>query len=255
MAATLGLSPSELALLLAPPLVYTCVYIPFCKYALGGRPRLARLLLSLRLAHNLLLATFSLGMTLLAVAELAHRPSLTPHSLLCSAARPMPAMVRAWYWSKFAEWVDSALLLAQGKPLGSLHYNHHATTATVVASHFVGRSEAILARYDSRTSIFDVPLLLNAAVHTLMYTYYAAPKALRPLRKLITSAQIAQHVAVLFSIVYTSAVYFEGGAAACDISPAANGLSLGLYGLYLVQFLSFYAVTYLKGGSSKSKVA
>ena len=70
MAATLGLSPSELALLLAPPLVYTCVYIPFCKYALGGRPRLARLLLSLRLAHNLLLATFSLGMTLLAVAEL-----------------------------------------------------------------------------------------------------------------------------------------------------------------------------------------
>ena len=39
MAATLGLSPSELALLLAPPLAYTCVYIPFCKYALGGRPR------------------------------------------------------------------------------------------------------------------------------------------------------------------------------------------------------------------------
>lgn len=243
------LARDELALLIVPPIAYTCMYIPLCKYVLNKSKRATVFMDKLRHTHNILMAAFSLVMTVLAVAELAQRPSYTPHSFLCDAARPAPKMVSAWYWSKLAEWVDSALLLAQGKSLGSLHYNHHATTATVVASHFVGRSASPAHRYDSRTSIFDVPLFLNAAVHTLMYSYYAAPQALRPLRKLITSSQITQHMLVLLSIVYTSTIHYMGGA--CDISPTANGLSLCLYGMYLVQFLSFYAVTYLKGSPKK----
>ena len=62
-------------------------------------------------------------------------------------------------------------------------------------------------------------------------------------RGMITTAQITQHMVVLLSILYTSTVYYRGGA--CDISPAANGLSLCLYGMYLTQFLYFYAATYL----------
>lgn len=242
------LARDEWMMLLVPPVVYTCAFVPVCKYVLDHSKRATMIVHKMRHTHNVVMAVFSLYMTVLAVVELAQRP-LTPHGLLCEPARPAPKMVSAWYYSKLLEWVDSALLLAQSKPLGSLHYNHHATTATVVASHFVGRSTSPLNRFDSRTSIFDVPLLLNAAVHTLMYSYYAAPQTLRPLRKLITSSQIMQHMTVLVSILYTSGTLYAGGQ--CDISPAANALSLGLYGMYLTQFLFFYARTYLSKGAKK----
>jgi hypothetical protein len=173
-------------------------------------------------------------MAVAALWHLADRP-LTAFGQLCIPARPAPIMVWAWYLSKFYEWFDSSLLLAQGKTLSSLHYNHHASTATVVAAHFVGRT--------SRTAIFDVPLLLNAAVHALMYAYYYDPKSFKPIKRWLTRGQIAQHVIVLLSIVYTSSLAYRG--TPCDISLAANGLSLFLYTMYLVQFVVFYVRSYL----------
>ena len=110
------------------------------------------------------------------------------------------------------------------------------TTATVVACHMVGRS--------LRTSIFDIPLFLNATVHTLMYAYYLRPAAMRPIKKYLTQMQIVQHVTVLGAIVYTSATRALGGA--CDVSPLGNAMSLGLYGMYLVQFPSFYVLAYTR---------
>jgi hypothetical protein len=105
----------------------------------------------------------------------------------------------------------------------------------VVAAHFVGRP--------NRTAIFDVPLLLNAAVHALMYAYYYDPQRLRPIRRWLTRTQIAQHLIVLLSILYTSATVMTG--TPCDVSLAANGLSLGLYTMYLVQFIVFYVGAYV----------
>ena len=110
------------------------------------------------------------------------------------------------------------------------------TTATVVAAHIVGR--------DRRTSIFDFATVLNAAVHTLMYAYYWSPSRLRVLKRVLTRLQIAQHVAVLVSILYTSAVLASG--AECDVAPFANTLALAMYFMYLVQFVAFYVVTYDK---------
>ena len=238
----LGLTLTELALLFMPPPVYVFIFVPLCRSLLANKAA-AEFVLRLRFAHNVLMAAFSFVMTVLAVSHLAQR-SWTPHGQLCEEASPAPKLVYAWYASKFAEWIDSMLLLAQNKPLSSLHYNHHATTATVVASHFVGRAV--------RTSIFDWPLLLNAAVHTLMYAYYAAPSALRPIRKMITTAQICQHVTVLLAILYTSGSRLVGGADACaHVSDAANGLSLGLYLMYLGQFLTFYVRSYISGGGKK----
>lgn len=228
----------ELALVLAPPFVYTLAFIPLTKYLAKKHNRT---IIACRLGHNVLMAAFSCVMTVMAVIELSARP-LSLHGQLCAPAGKAPLMVAAWYLSKFWEWFDSALLVAQGKPLGSLHLNHHASTATVVASHFIGRGGGTL--FAARTSIFDWPLLLNGAVHSLMYSYYAAPKTLKPLRKLITSAQICQHVLVLLAILYTSITHHAVGGS-CDISPMANGISLILYLMYLVQFLSFYVSAYL----------
>ena len=235
----MSLTTTEHIMLWLPPFAYACVFVPLCR-SLLSRPGAAAFVLRFQRLHNWLMAGFSLIMTVLAVQQLAfYRPGFTPHDQLCATPRPAPLMVRAWYISKFAEWIDTTLLLAQGKPLSSLHWNHHATTATVVASHFAARPV--------RTSIFDWPLLLNAAVHTLMYSYYAAPKALRPLRKMITTSQIIQHVSVLCTILYTSGTRYRGGS--CDVSDGANGLSLLLYGMYLVQFLAFYVAAYVKGGA------
>ena len=232
----MSLKITEHILLWLPPFAYALVYVPLNR-AILSRPAASAFVLRFQKLHNWLMAGFSLVMTVLAVQHLAlYRPGFTPHDQLCATPRPAPLMVKAWYVSKFAEWIDSTLLIAQGKPLSSLHWNHHATTATVVGSHFVGRPV--------RTSIFDWPLLLNAGVHTLMYSYYAAPKALRPLRKLITTSQIIQHVTVLGTILYTSGTRLLGGS--CDVSDGANGLSLLLYGMYLVQFLAFYVSAYLK---------
>lgn len=232
--AMFGLSVAEHALLWLPGPAYAVAWVPLCR-SLVGSPSGAAAVLKFRTLHNAAMALFSLVMTVLAVRQLSFR-AFTPHGQLCqAAAEHAPIMVYAWYVSKFGEWIDSTMLLAQGKPLSALHWNHHATTATVVASHFVGRAR--------RRSIFDVPLLLNAAVHTLMYAYYAAPKRLRPLRQFITSAQIVQHCTVLVSILFTSGTRLMGGE--CDVSDAANALSFGLYAMYLTQFLIFYVKSYL----------
>jgi len=152
------LTSRDLALLWAPPLVYVLAYVPLCR-ALVRHKRIAAAVLSCRSAHNVLMAVYSAAALAGSIWELSARP-LTPYGLLCQPVTPAPLLVKTWYASKFVEWVDTALLLAAGKSLSALHYNHHLTTATVVASHFVGR--------DVRTSIFDVPLFLNALVHTLM---------------------------------------------------------------------------------------
>uniref|UniRef100_A0A7S0P4M0 Elongation of fatty acids protein n=1 Tax=Calcidiscus leptoporus TaxID=127549 RepID=A0A7S0P4M0_9EUKA len=199
-------------------------------------PSVAQRVLALRTAHNVLLSLYSAIAAAAAIHSLALRP-FSVHGLLCEPAEPAPLLVTTWYFSKFVEWFDSSLLLAAGKPLSSLHYNHHLTTATVVASHFVGRAV--------RTSIFDIPLLLNAAVHTLMYAYYWRPALLRPVKRLITRLQITQHMSVLLSILYTTATRMSR-AGECDISVFANVLSLGLYGMYLVQFMSFHLRNYGK---------
>ena len=155
-----GATTLEYVLLAAPPFAYTLAYVPMARASVSFNKDLTLRVHNCRLIHNILMAVFSGVMTVAAIAHLASRP-MTVYGQLCMPSSSAPLMVLAWYLSKFWEWFDSALLLAQGKELGSLHYNHHATTATVVASHFIGRGGTLFA---SRTSIFDWPLLLNAGV-------------------------------------------------------------------------------------------
>jgi hypothetical protein len=230
----MDLSQREWTLLVAPPLAYSLLFVPVVRRAVRASQRFANALNALRATHNLAMALFSAAAAAAAATQLAKRDGVSPHALLCQPVEPAPLLARVWYLSKLAEWFDTALLLAAAKPLSDLHYNHHLTTATVVGAHLVGR--------EVRTSIFDVPLLLNALVHTLMYSYYVSPALLRPIKKVLTSAQIVQHVTVLVAIVYTSATVASGSS--CDVSLAANGLSLALYAMYLVQFLVFYGRTY-----------
>mmetsp|Transcript_62587 Transcript_62587/g.104171 ORF Transcript_62587/g.104171 Transcript_62587/m.104171 type:complete len:233 (+) Transcript_62587:26-724(+) len=223
------LSPADHALLWTPPLLYA-MFVPICRYLLIPEAS-AQAVLAFRTAHNITLALYSAVVAVASLRALADRP-ISVHGMLCVPASPAPTLVASWYASKFFEWFDSLLLIAGRKSLSALHYNHHMSTATVVAAHIVGR--------ERRTSIFDVPMLLNSVVHTLMYTYYCKPANLKPIKRLITKLQIMQHFLVLLAILYTSTIYLSGSAA-CDISMFANGLSLILYSMYLVQFVLFYS--------------
>lgn len=225
------LTPVEHAMLWLPPFVYVA-FVPACRFAMKSEA-VKGAALAFRGPHNIILGTFSLIMTILSIIELARRP-LSVHGLICEKVTPAPVMVAAWWISKFYEWVDSILLLAAGKELSSLHYNHHMSTATVVGIHFLGRKV--------RTSIFDMPLLLNALAHTFMYFYYFDPQVFRPIKKVITKIQIVQHMSVLLMILYTT---YQQAKGSCDISVLGNGFSLFMYGMYLFQFLAFYVGAYL----------
>ena len=196
--------------------------------------RNATALLKMRDAHNLISAIASLTFALAVALALNERPA-SINGWLCTPVTSRPLMVKAWYWSKMYEWVDTAMLIAGNKELSTLHYNHHLTTATVVAAHFVGRTH--------RTSIFDVPMLLNAVVHTLMYTYYWRPIYFHHLKRFVTLIQIVQHVIVLACIAYTSSQRWLLGNE-CDVSALGNGLCTFMFAMYLVQFVAFYGRTY-----------
>lgn len=234
------LTLAEHALLWVPPVAYVAIFVPVVSFAMKSK-KVSEAALAFRPAHNVILGVFSLVMTIASIQQLAMRP-LSLHGLVCDPVSPAPLLVAMWYGSKFYEWVDSILLLAAGKELSSLHYNHHMTTASVVGMHFVGR--------EVRTSIFDIPLFLNAFVHTLMYFYYFSPSLFRPLKRVITRLQIVQHMSVLLSILYTTFMQSRGK---CDISVFANSLSLAIYGMYLFQFVAFYVVAYIFKGKKEKK--
>ena len=160
-----GLEPSEHVMLWGPILGFA-LFVQIAKLLFTQGSRSSLLLVRFSGAHNLILAIFSGAVTVFGVKHLLLREQYSVHGWLCATPTPAPRLIFFWYASKFYEWIDTALLLARGKALSSLHFNHHMTAATVVASHMVGRG----SHAADRTSIYDVPLLLNAFVHTLMCT-------------------------------------------------------------------------------------
>lgn len=115
--------------------------------------------------------------------------SAAPPELYCT---PMPAWLRivslSFIASKVWEWGDTLVLIASGKSLadiGVLHLYHHGTTV-------------FLFLFVSSFPVTEKSgLLLNGAVHALMYYHFAfrLPRFMRPL---ITGAQIVQLVVVTY---------------------------------------------------------
>jgi hypothetical protein len=204
-----------------PPLGYALLVLA-CREL--GRERLSPLL-RLRLAHNVLLASYSFLVAWATIGKLGYRHSV--HEVVCVAGA---GAAPYWYASKLWEWWDTVFIYASGRRPTALHLGHHATTASVVALNLAGRAWP--------TPLYDVGTALNAVVHTYMYIYYTNPRTLYPFRRYITIAQIAQHVAVVACLVGTLAT------PGCDAPVVPYAASLAAYGFYLVTFLGFYVKTY-----------
>ena len=211
-----------LAPMLAYPVFYRC----------AARTQL-RIPQRVRAAHNLLMACGSLLAFCASLHHLQGRAS-SAYDFMCSEPNDAPMLVRAWYWSKVYEWVDTLLLISRNMPVSHLHFNHHMTTASVVASNVLF--------HRTRSSVFDVGLCLNSFVHVFMYAYYFRP--VLALKKLITKLQIAQHAWILGTLVMTSLIKLRGDE--CHVHPFAICTSAVAFCMYMCQFVNFYSCTYRK---------
>jgi hypothetical protein len=182
------------------------------------------------------------------VAWLASQdPARAPPRLYCS---PMSSSLRlvslSFIASKVWEWGDTLMLIAGGKSLGDiggLHLYHHATTV-------------FLFLFVSSFPVTEKSgLLLNAAVHALMYYHFAfrLPRFLRPL---LTGAQIVQLVVVTYAWVDCARVCDEAIAYKRDflLDFAAPFLTVPVYTVLFVKFF-FEQYVFKKGGAEGDKVA
>lgn len=144
------------------------------------------------------------------------------------------------YLLKFYELLDTAFLVALGKPVAFLHWYHHSATLLLTS---VQQLEGSAVQW--------TPILLNLGVHVLMYSYYAlAALGVRCWwKRSLTSLQISQFIVDVSVITYCSVLMFLKGGDS-DIggcqgtrAGAINGCLI-LYS-YLVLFVKLYRDLYV----------
>lgn len=202
----------------------------------GGRP------LSLAaplLAWNVLLAGFSLaGLGAIAPPFLRDLAALGPAELLCPrsgiagehierGARGVALLL--FMLSKIPELADTGFLIARGRPVGLLHWFHHATV--LLYCWFA---------YSARSSSGLFFCAMNYLVHSVMYAYFAAVAAgYKPSWGAhVTRLQIAQMVAGV-AIVASSAWLQLALGRSCE-EPVVLAAAAAMYCAYLALFVRFY---------------
>lgn len=216
---------------LLPPLVY---------YALikSVRGHHLRWIVQLKTYHNMGLALFSGWVCHRALRNVYLEGRIRPFDMMCRTPQtPDWTMWTAWYISKIWEWGDTLFIIEAGKPVLPLHMYHHMSTAALVAIQTWNR--------DVYTPMADVGTIMNAAVHTIMYTYYLAPRRLCKIRRLLTSLQIGQHWAMVVGLGALLLGRRTHALQECDIPLFNYVASFGVYAMYLTQFMRFYWSTYL----------
>jgi hypothetical protein len=99
---------------------------------------------------------------------------------------------KAFYYSKYVEYLDTAWLVLKGKPVSFLQTFHH----------FGAPWDVYLGLQFANEGLW-IFMFLNAFIHTVMYTYYALTAAgvSYPAKPLITLMQIVQFLAG-FTVVW-----------------------------------------------------
>ena len=168
------------------------------------------------------------------------------YDTLCDANDELWRDIRFWvihfYISKYVEFGDTWIVLLKGRTPLFLQTFHHAA-AVVLTWGFIATS----------TTPVVIVLVLNAAIHTLMYSYYAlAALGVRStLKQHLTEAQIVQF---LIYLGVTGGLHWRDGC----LSPAQS-LVLLVFQVFLVLltllFAQFYVKAYFHGPFEKPEVA
>ncbi|KAF9459906.1 elongase of fatty acids ELO [Collybia nuda] len=199
--------------------------------------------------HNVILCTGSLVLLLLMLEEIL--PIMWNNGLfnaLCAEDSWTPRMEFYYmvnYYFKYLELLDTVFLAFKKKPLQFLHVFHHSATALLCYSQLNGK-----------TSISWAVIVLNLAVHVVMYYYYYATAGGARIwwKKYLTSMQIVQFVIDIVLVYFgtyqhTAATYFMDSlphVANCAGSESAALFGCALLTSYLGLFINFYLQTYKK---------
>jgi hypothetical protein len=157
-----------------------------------------------------------------------------PNGLLWSQGFGPWALI--FYISKYYEFVDTWILILKGKPASFLQVYHHTGIAIAM---WIG----VL----SQSSWLITVVLLNSAIHTIMYIYFliktVSPKTEIKAAKYLTQAQIGQFFTGIF---FSAGVLVMGEK--CDTRSSRLGLAfLQVYGYGLVAlFMAFAKKKYHK---------
>ncbi|ELT88011.1 hypothetical protein CAPTEDRAFT_126391 [Capitella teleta] len=147
-------------------------------------------------------------------------------------------------YSKFVELGDTAFIILRKQPLIFLHWYHH-TTVMCYGTYSYGQLVATGRWY----------VVMNYAVHSVMYTYYTL-KALRfhipkQISMLITTSQILQMVVGI--ITNFAGLYYLKYSQNCRTSIENISLAFAMYTSYFILFAHFFYTVYVKSRPSKTK--
>ncbi|GLB36153.1 putative very-long-chain 3-oxoacyl-CoA synthase [Lyophyllum shimeji] len=200
-------------------------------------------------AHNVILSSGSLLLLVLMLEEIV--PIIWNEGVfnsLCAVSSWTPRMEFYYmvnYYFKYLELLDTVFLALKKKPLQFLHVFHHSATALLCYSQLNGR-----------TSISWAVIVLNLAVHVVMYYYYYATAGGARIwwKKYLTTMQITQFVIDLGLVYFgtyshMAVAYFSETLPYIDNCAGEEGAAIfgcALLTSYLVLFINFYFQTYKK---------
>ena len=201
------------------------------------RPRMPR---ALAVLYNAALSVHSLVFFVaLLVTLVGHARAHSLWHLSCAADAlasdaTLAMLYRLHTTMRIVELLDTVLIVHSSRPLTFLHVWHHAATLALAHLQIV-----------DATPLQWLTLLLNAAVHAVMYAFYALSAVGAPPRwkRAVTVAQIAQFCAILG--VYGGVAAARAlGALECYATARAAAAAFFVLASYLVLFLRFYARAY-----------
>ncbi|PFH54475.1 hypothetical protein AMATHDRAFT_52076 [Amanita thiersii Skay4041] len=207
--------------------------------------------------HNIILSAGSLLLLVLMLEEIL--PIMWNNGLfyaLCSEQAWTPRLEFYYminYYFKYLELIDTVFLALKKKPLQFLHVFHHSATALLCYSQLNGR-----------TSISWLVIVLNLAVHVIMYYYYYATAGGARFwwKKYLTTMQIVQFIIDIFAVYFGTYqhyayAYYQGilpSVGNCSGSETAALFGCGLLTSYLGLFINFYIQTYKAPAAKRGNV-
>ena len=138
--------------------------------------------------------------------------------------------------SKFVELFDTLFIILRKQKLIFLHYYHHAT---IFAHSWL--------MYSQQSSSFVWPAVINAAVHSAMYLYYAVKASGRTppkwVPRVLTSIQLVQMYIGIY-LCYKVFVALKMNKT-CGVLPMQLAMGTLLYVSYIILFINFFYRAYI----------
>uniref|UniRef100_A0AC35G5S0 Elongation of very long chain fatty acids protein n=1 Tax=Panagrolaimus sp. PS1159 TaxID=55785 RepID=A0AC35G5S0_9BILA len=145
--------------------------------------------------------------------------------------------------SKIWELFDTVLLMLRGRPVIFLHYYHHALVLFQV-----------IFTYPDTGSFARLATMMNAVVHSIMYSYFAlatVSTSVRKYSKFVTVAQLLQFIIGCYGILYARGRINRGEF--CETDSNQLPFHMFIYASFLTIFAHFFYTSFTKSRASSGK--